>query len=306
MPFTRHDVTFQSEGTNCAGWLYLPDGARGPVPGIAMAHGIAAVKELLDVPAFAEAFAEAGFAVLLFDYRFWGASDGAPRYQTFPAQQIEDFRNALSFLAAHAAVDAARLGVWGTSFAGGHALHLAAFDPRVRCVVSQVPAVDVLRNLTKVSPPEAIAGIRAAFAANRERIYAGEEGAVLPVVAADGEPCLLPGAHNREVRERAMAELPQLGNAITLASFEKLLEYAPGLFADRIQGVPLLMIVVEDDELTPPDLAFEAFERAGEPKSLLRLSGGHYVPYRSESEAGFAVASKAAVDWFARHLDVPQ
>lgn len=302
MPFERQDVTFRSEGIDCAGWLYLPTGAKGPVPGIAMAHGIAAVKELLDVPAFAEAFAEAGFAVLLFDYRFWGASAGAPRHQIFPAQQIEDFRNALSFLGAHEAVDAGRLGVWGTSFAGGHALHLGAFDPRVRCVVSQVPAVDILRNLKQVSPPEAIEGIRAAFAADRAHIFAGGEGAVLPVVAPDGEACLLPGAHNRAVRERAMAELPQLGNTITLASFERLLEYAPGLIADRIAPTPLLMIVVEDDELTPPDLALEAFARAGEPKSLLKMQGGHYVPYRSESREGFATASAAAAAWFTRHL----
>lgn len=302
MAFTRTDLTFQSEGVSCAGWLYLPEKASGPIPGIVMAHGIAAVKEMLDVPAFAEAFASAGFAVLLFDYRYWGASGGEPRHQVFPAHQIEDFRNALSVLGAHPAVDEARLGVWGTSFAGGHALHLGAFDPRVKCVVSQVPAVDIASNLKKVSSPEAVAALRAAFAEDRRRRFEGAEGANLPVVAPDGEPCLLPGETNRLLRERELQHLPALGNHVTLSSLEKLLEYAPGLTSDRIAPVPLLMIVVEDDELTPPDLALQAFERAGEPKSLLLLTGGHYTVYRSDSAEGFAKASRAAVEWFQRHL----
>lgn len=301
MPFKRLDISFQSEGTACAGWLYLPKDVKNPVPGIVMAHGIAAVKEMLDVPAFAEAFAQAGFAVLLFDYRYWGASDGEPRHQVYPMEQIEDFRNAISWLARHPAVDPVSIGVWGTSFAGGHALHLGAFEPRIKCVVSQVPAVDLLRNLQQVSPPQALAGMRAAFAEDRRRRYEGEAGANLPVVAPDGEPCLLPGEKNRLQRERELKHLPSLGNHITLASLEKLLEYAPGLTADRI-SVPLLMVVVEDDELTPPDLAFEAFARAPEPKSLLKLTGGHYVAYRSDSAEGFDKASRAALDWFQRHL----
>lgn len=304
MPFKRKDIEFQSESTRCAGWLYLPEGADAskPVPGIVMAHGIAAVKEMLDVPAFAEVFAEAGFAVLLFDYRFWGASDGEPRHQVFPASQIEDFRNAISELARHPAVDASRLGVWGTSFAGGHALHLGAFEPRIKCVVSQAPAVDLLRNMRLVSTPEAIEAMRAAFAEDRRRRYEGEPGAILPVVAANGEPCLLPGETNRLLRERELKHLPSLGNEITLASIEKLLEYAPSLISDRIAPVPLLMIVVEDDELTPSELALEAFERAGEPKQLLKLKGGHYVVYRSDSQKGFEEASRAATAWFTRHL----
>ena len=294
MPFKRKDIEFQSEGTRCAGWLYLPEGADAskPVPGIVMAHGIAAVKEMLDVPAFAEAFAEAGFAVLLFDYRFWGASDGEPRHQVFPSAQIEDFRNAISELARHLVVDASRLGVWGTSFAGGHALHLGAFEPRIKCVVSQAPAADGRRRAGRA-------------AEDRRRRYEGEPGAILPVVAADGEPCLLPGETNRLLRERELKHLPSLGNEITLASIEKLLEYAPSLISDRIAPVPLLMIVVEDDELTPSELALEAFERAGEPKQLLKLKGGHYVVYRSDSQEGFEEASSAATAWFTRHLGRP-
>ena len=107
------------------------------------------------------------------------------------------------------------------------------------------------------------------------------------------------------MRERELKHLPSLGNEITLASIEKLLEYAPSLISDRIAPVPLLMIVVEDDELTPSELALEAFERAGEPKQLLKLKGGHYVVYRSDSQEGFEEASSAATAWFTRHLGRP-
>ena len=47
------------------------------------------------------------------------------------------------------------------------------------------------------------------------------------------------------------------------------------------------------------DLAFEAYNRALEPKSLVVLKGGHFDAYTGP---GFEVASKAAADWFVRHL----
>jgi cephalosporin-C deacetylase-like acetyl esterase len=80
---------------------------------------------------------------LLFDYRHFGASGGEPRQRVSPHDQIEDYRIALTCLSLLPEVDADRLGVWGTSFSGGHVLHVGAYDPRVKVVVSQVGAMDV-------------------------------------------------------------------------------------------------------------------------------------------------------------------
>ena len=112
------------------------------MPAVAMAHGLGAVKEMYLEP-FARRFAEAGIAALVFDYRSFGASGGEPRQRLFPRDQIEDYRSALTWLSLQPEIDADRLGVWGSSFSGGHVLHVAAYDPRVKAVVSQVGAMDV-------------------------------------------------------------------------------------------------------------------------------------------------------------------
>ncbi len=105
----RRDIDFSSEGATCVGWLYIPDGipAGQKVPAIVMANAITAVKEMV-LPAYAERFAAAGFACLAFDFRFLGESGGEPRNQIFAAAQIDDLRNAISWLGTQPEVDAAR------------------------------------------------------------------------------------------------------------------------------------------------------------------------------------------------------
>jgi fermentation-respiration switch protein FrsA (DUF1100 family) len=147
----RRNVEFMSDGSLCRAWLYTPDDIAGKrSAGIVMAHGFSGVKEM-DLPRFAERFAAAGFTTLVFDYRSFGESEGEPRGQLFPHHQIEDYRNAVTFLSLQPEVDPDRIGVWGTSFSGGHVLHLGAFDRRLRAVVSQVPARSEYERLTRQS-----------------------------------------------------------------------------------------------------------------------------------------------------------
>src|SRR3712207_4707498 len=134
----RRDVTFPSKGLNCAGWLYVPDDLEegGRRPTVVMAHGFSAVKEMY-LTHFAEQFMGAGFVVLLFDYRYLGDSEGEPRGQLFPWEQIEDYRNAITFARQQSEVNDDRIGIWGTSYSGAHVLVVGALDRRVKCVVSQ-------------------------------------------------------------------------------------------------------------------------------------------------------------------------
>ena len=143
----RQDVTFLSEGLKCAGWLYLRDDLRSGErrPAIIMAHGFSAVKEMY-LDAFAERFVAAGFVTLVFDYRYQGASEGEPRGRITPAEQHEDYRNAITWVSLRPEVDASRIGVWGSSYSGAHVLHLAAFDKRIKAAVSQVPLVNGMQN----------------------------------------------------------------------------------------------------------------------------------------------------------------
>ena len=125
----RDDIAFTSGGQRIAAWLYHPatdDSAR--MPCVVMAHGFAGVKEAR-LDAFAERFAAAGLACLVFDYRHFGASGGEPRQLFDIGHQREDWRSALRYARSLASVDTRAIGLWSTSFGGGHALELAAVDP---------------------------------------------------------------------------------------------------------------------------------------------------------------------------------
>jgi dipeptidyl aminopeptidase/acylaminoacyl peptidase len=139
----RTDIAFASEGVTCRGWLVTPDGARADrrLPAVVMAHGFSAVKEMR-LDRFADAFAAAGLASVVFDYRGLGASDGEPRQDLDPQAQLRDYRNAISWARRRPEIDPARIGVWGSSYSGGHALMLGALDRRIRAVVAQVPLID--------------------------------------------------------------------------------------------------------------------------------------------------------------------
>ena len=118
----RRDIDFKSEdGTTLRGWHYTPDQVRGKVPTIVMAHGFSAVKEMY-LDRFAEDFAAAGLAAVVFDNRNFGASDGEPRQEIDLWQQIRDYRDAITFAETLETTDPDRIGIWGSSYSGGHVL----------------------------------------------------------------------------------------------------------------------------------------------------------------------------------------
>jgi predicted acyl esterase len=122
-----------------------------PVPVIVLCHGFCGIQELL-LPRFAEAFVLAGYAAVTFDYRGFGAS-GGERGRLVPSMQIEDIHTVVDFVRALPEIDAARVGLWGTSLGGGHVLGAASGDPSIKAVVSQLGFADgeqvVTRNMAE-------------------------------------------------------------------------------------------------------------------------------------------------------------
>ncbi|MCX7169607.1 MAG: alpha/beta hydrolase [Proteobacteria bacterium] len=298
----RRDIKFKSEGLQCAGWLYVPDDlAKGKKrPAIVMAHGFSATKEMY-LQNFAEVFCRAGFVVMVFDYRFLGASEGEPRGQVIPYQQHQDYRNAITWAQQQPEVDSGKIGVWGSSYSGGHVLHLAAFDKRIKAVVSQVPAVDCYANAQRLMRPDHFEGFRDALLADRAQRFAGGPVNYADVVAPQGSPSVLPTPDSFEwfiKTHETMA--PTWINKVTLESLEYFLEYRPITSIELISPTPLLMIVAEGDVLVPADLAIAAFAKAREPKVLELLSGGHFDAYLAGK--GFEEASGKAANWFKKHL----
>jgi pimeloyl-ACP methyl ester carboxylesterase len=132
-------VGFLSGGTRCAAWLTLPHGA-GPHAAVVLVHGFGATRDMM-LPQYEQYFAAAGIATVAFDYRNTGASDGQPRQHISMRNQRADVAAAMDFLTAHTAIDARRIGLWGTSLGGMNVLRVAAARSDVAAAVVQCPMV---------------------------------------------------------------------------------------------------------------------------------------------------------------------
>jgi fermentation-respiration switch protein FrsA (DUF1100 family) len=296
---TRSEVRFAADGNvELGAWLYLPESGASRNPAITMAHGYAAVKEH-GLAKFAEAFADAGFVVLLHDHRNFGTSGSEPRQDVDPWRQVADWRRAISYLESRPEVDPDRIGLWGTSYAGGHALVLGATDRRIACVVAQVPTISGYQQGLRRIAPESVAALEAAFNDDERAQLRGEPPRRQAIVSADSA---VPAAYR--TKEAIDFYLQPLGegtkweNAVTARSTRLARVYEPGAWVSRVSPTPLLMVVASHDTITLTDLALSAYEQALEPKKLVVISGGHFAAYLSE----FHVSLNAAVDWFRQHL----
>lgn len=293
----RRDIAFTAEGgVTLRGWYFVPDG-DGSHPAISMAHGYAGVKEHA-LEGFARRFAEAGFAVLLHDHRTFGSSDGEPRHDVNPWVQVEDWRRAISFLEAQPEVDPGRIGVWGSSYGGGHAIVLGATDRRLKAVVAQVPNISGYRQALRRVPPHLVPTLEEGFAEEERSAARGEPVSYQKIVSDD--PAVRASYYSGDAIDFYLQKLPEgvWENRVTVRSTRMARMYEPGLFIQRVSPTPLLMIVAETDFLTVTDVALEAYEEALEPKKLVLIPGGHFDPYSDQFER----AGGGALDWFREHL----
>jgi acetyl esterase/lipase len=295
-PFEVRQVTVWSDGTRMAGDLYVPgnlkDGEKRAA--ILFCAGTAGTKKG-NGALYATRFVKEGFVVLAFDYRGWGESDArlmmpepmpkpdedgtvtvkakAVRWQMDLADQTLDIRCALSFLAGEPCVDPERIGLFGTSYGGGLVTWVAGNDPRVKCLVAQVPGMGGGRG------PAAV-----------KRAYD------LSVKQARGETEPVPFETGK--LEGKMATYAQMR-----ANPAKGLGYSPLEAAARITA-PTLIMVAENEELMSNEenghRAFDTLQKNQVPSEYHVLAGiGHYGVYRES----FAEATQLAAGWFHQHLD---
>ncbi len=289
----RADLRFESDGGSCAAWLYP---AAAPAAAcIVMAHGFGGVREAR-LNAYAERFQAAGHAVLVFDYRHFGASSGDPRQLISIRRQLADWRAAVAFARSLDGVDPARIALWGTSYSGGHVLEIAAADPGIAAAVSQVPFMDGLATARASGPREALrltaAGLRDALrAATRRSPH------YVPIVGQPGELAAMtaPGA---EAGCQALfpPDFPWCNEVAARVLLATAL-YRPGRRAPRVR-CPLLVQVADHDAITPPAPATRAAQRAprGELRSYL---GDHFDLYFGDR---FELAVADQLDFLERAL----
>lgn len=294
----RIDIEFPSESRTLRGWLYRPANSDENRPAIVMAHGLSCVKEQY-LDRYAEVFASAGFGVLVYDHANFGASDGAPRQEVDPVLQRRGYRDAISFAQTVPWIDPTRIGIWGTSFSGGHVIEVGATDRRVKCAVSQVPTISGYQSALRRTRADLVPALIARFENDRAARFQGEAPMTLPAISDDPHAaCAMGGADSYGFFTETQAFAPSWRNELTLRSAELARENEPGIYIARISPTPFLMIVAEQDVLTATDLCLSAYQQALPPKRLVTIPGGHFDPYVRQ----FKRTSEAARDWFTEHL----
>ena len=283
---TPEIVSFDSDGHTLEALLYRPSTPR-PHPIIVLAGGWCYVKELAQ-PRFAAAFAEAGLASLIFDYRNCGGSSGEPRQHLDPNEQIRDYRNAVTFAEKLAGIDPDKIGAWGISYSGGHVLIVGALDSRVKAVCGVVPVTDGYENMRLA---HGTLGLRRLqdylLEARRKKAETGEITTIEHQPLNEGDVSTWPFPKSKQVFAQLKAEqAPAYLGHTTTESTDLLLAYSVFPYLARLLGKPVMVVVAEGDDHTHWDLAARAFDAIpGQSKQLKIIrASNHLTLYANEQQ----------------------
>lgn len=295
---TRADVTIPSHGEHLAAWLVTPDGSPGAdrrLPVVVMAHGLGAVKEMR-LDAFAERFAAAGYACVVFDYRHFGGSTGEPRQLLSIGRQVADWHAALAWVRRRPDLDAERIALWGTSFGGGHVIRVAAEDGHVAAAIAQCPFTDGVASARAKDVRSAVRatgrGLRDLVAAATRRTpvlidSAGPPGSTALMTAEDSEAGYLAlGLGAPTFRNQVAARF-----ALATAT------YVPGRYARRVT-CPLHVAVCDHDTVAPPRATLRHVRKAPRGEVVTHPCG-HFDIYLGDD---FDRACDDYVAFLDRHL----
>ena len=276
----RTEITFPSGDAHCAAYLYRPDPAPdGPAPCVVMAHGFSATRDDR-LPAFAERFAQAGMAVLVFDYRHFGASGGSPRQLLDVGRQHDDYRAAVAHARGLDGVDPERIALWGTSFSGGHVVAVAAGDARIAAVVSQAPYADGIPTVALV-PPRNVARFAVDGLRDRLGALAGRPPHLIPAAGAPGTYAVMTAPEAEPGFAAIAAPGGRWENGVAARLMLTMTLYRPTTSAGRVTA-PLLVCVCDEDETTPPGPAVRMGEKAPRGE-VVHYPVGHFDIYVGEA-----------------------
>jgi dienelactone hydrolase len=292
----RRDVTFPSGGLTCAGWLYEPE-QPGPYPVIVMAHGLGAVRDMR-LPAFAERFVQAGYACLLFDYRHFGDSEGQPRQLLDVRKQLDDIAAAISFARGLPNADAERIVMWGTSFAGGHAIETASYDHRLAAAISQCPFTDGVASAL-VSNPFSSVKVSVLAAADVATSLVGMPPVQVSLAGNPGSASLMAADDCVDGYLGLVPDNSRFANRVAARIGMKILLYRPGGHARDVQ-CPILFALCENDTIAPSKVA-EKYARSAKRGEIRKYPIGHFDIYVGD---GFEQAVADQLDFLQRHVPI--
>ncbi len=294
----RKDVQFFVNGTALSAWLYLPGHQQAPFPCIIMGHGLGGTKDAGLEP-YAIRFQNAGFAVLAFDYRYFGQSQGTPPHLIWIPSQLEDWSAAISYARGLQEVDPSRIGLWGTSLSGGHVIVSAAHDPAIRCISAQCPGVDgealALESFKRMGIANSI---RMVMHGQRDlvRSWLGLSPHKVPIVGKPGTIALM---NTQEAYDAFRGLIPEgYVNEACARIIIRGDKYRPIKYAHHVR-CPVLLQICDHDTLVSLKSLEETAKILGELAEVKHYPIGHFDIYTG---SGFEQSVCDQVTFFQKHL----
>jgi hypothetical protein len=249
-------VTFPSSGLKLSGVLHTPAGGDRR-PAFLVLHGFGSNKDSGGSRAVARLLADFGYATLRFDFRGCGESEG-PRGRVICLEQVEDTRNALSFMAGRPEVDPERVGAIGMSFGAAVAIYAAGVDPRVAACISCGGWGDGAKKFRKQHEShDAWKRFTDMMAEGRRRQERGEPELMVP--RFDIVP--IPPGLRGNLSQDSIMEFP-------FAVVESMYTFMANDVVGQIAPRPLLLLHPARDSVTPTEQSIDLFARAGQPTDL--------------------------------------
>jgi alpha-beta hydrolase superfamily lysophospholipase len=276
-------LPFFSNGLRLDADLHLPDDPSGaPYPVVVAASGYQGLK-IIHPERFARALTPRGYAVLAFDYRGFGFSEGE-RGRLVPQEWVEDVRSAVDRVTSHPDLDEGRVALLGWGMGGGVVVTEAADDPRVRAVVSANGMADGYRSTRNMHDDASWQSLLKRVDADRaHRAGTGRSEITSPwdIVRLD-----LDTRTDGYVGE-VLYQASGFGSGVTLESADYLLRFFPEAVVHRIAPRPLFLIHGAKNELYRPEEAQALYAAAGEPKRLELLEGRGHTEWMTDENPTF-------------------
>ena len=281
-----------------AGVLVTPDDMRPGEkrPAIVVCHGYASWKERYSIR-IAEELANAGYVSLAFDYRGFGESEG-PRWRLMCLEQVEDIRNAITYMETRQEVDTKKIGLIGISLGGANVVYTGAVDKRPACIVSIVAVGDGERWLHSVRRDyEWVEFKKKLKKDDLNFVLTGKSELVHPLEIEAPPPDW------REIWDRTFKEYPErMKMQFPLETARSIIEFKPDVLAGAISPRPLLVISDPNDTVVPPQEQVSIFEHALEPKKFISEEAEGHILY---DKKGFELLLKHSIEWFDRYIPIP-
>lgn len=300
----REAVRFATaHGITLAGHLYRAAGqSGGSAPALVMCGPMTSVKEET-LPHYATALQDAGYSVLTFDNRNFGESGGEPRQHLDTYEQVEDLRNAVSYMLSRDDVDPGHLGLCGVCLGAGYALEVAAMDRRVKAVALVAGGYNITDTYLEFLGNEGFEGFVQQLNESRQRQFRTGEVQYMLAVAGppDFGPAAMPVEEAFEYYTSAQArEAPNWDNQLSVESMEHIVGWNVIGHAHLV-AQPLLVVHGTTDQLLPPRYAQQVYDQAPEPKQLEWVRTDNHVQlYDQHPYVPEAVAH--VIGFLARHL----